>query len=311
MVDSPDKYGAVSRAAVQARPDGSFCPAINPTMNFPEERHASEAPRSSAKPKPPSQQGRRVFLGCDLEISRRYGTPNAGIAIYVRAKAGTLISQTPDACDLGSVQALSPGEALHAISQVTRDIVLGDGIPLLIACDHTASCSALLGLVSASDELPVYVYFDAHLDLGRNCPTGDLVHNGGFVGLILQENWAEQVVNIGGRSLMARLPIPLPRGFTSLALSNEDFDSAFAFLRGKPLYVSIDADVLDLARMPDVCCPEPGGMSPESLIACCNWLARNCRVLGADLSELLPDTGNHDGATHLVKCLLALSERAS
>lgn len=282
-------------------------------MNFPKVGRELEDIRQLVEQEhvAPEFRGRRVFFGCDIEISRRYGISNTGAAQYVRAKANFLITETSDTHDLGLLMVSTAEAALSEISLRARDIVLRCGIPLLIACDHTASCCALLGVISSTEALPIYAYFDAHFDLGRNCRPGDLMHNGGFVGLILEENWVEGAVNIGGRSPATQLSIPLPQGFTSIPHTGLDLDTTFASLRGKSLYVSIDADVLNPASAPNVCCPEPGGMSPENLLACCNWLGMNCRVLGADLSELFSSTASDGCEAHLVSCLIALTEPAA
>lgn len=253
--------------------------------------------------------GDRVFFGCDIEISRRYGAPNPGSAKYLRARTHASEPAGAGIHDAGELTAETPTAALGEIALRAAEIGQRGAIPLLLACDHTASLCALIGVRHGTDELPVYVYFDAHFDLGRNCAPGDLMHNGGFVGRMLQENWVERAVNIGGRSLMAQADFPETPNFVSLSVvADTDLDTAFAFLRDKPLYVSIDADVLDPAHAPNVCCPESGGMSPDVLLACCRWLGRHCRVLAADLSELLPATVEPGCERHLIDCLIALTE---
>ncbi|HET7775262.1 MAG TPA: arginase family protein, partial [Azospira sp.] len=209
--------------------------------------------------------------------------------------------------DLGSLSTACSREALMQIGLWSSLISQRGAKPILVACDHTASLTAVMGVTDGLEERPTYVYLDAHLDLGRVCHADDLLHNGGFVACLLREGAVAEAVNIGGRSLMSRhLYDPVP-GFGILPVMPDDWESALASLRGKAVYVSIDADVLDPAILSQVPCPEPQGLTGEGLLACCRWLAANCRVLGADLSELMPTPQVDEVPRLLVDCLLALT----
>ncbi|PYO47464.1 MAG: agmatinase, partial [Candidatus Rokuibacteriota bacterium] len=56
-------------------------------------------------------------------------------------------------------------------------------------------------------------------------------------------------------------------------------------LRGHPLYVTIDVDVLDPAEAPGTGSPEPGGLRVPELIDVVRLLG-DCRVIGGDLVEV-------------------------
>jgi len=254
------------------------------------------------------EPGCRVFFGYDRDIARRFGIPNAGTAEYLRG--GPYDPADPGLFDLGSLSTDSSREALLQIGLWSSLISQRGATPMLVACDHTASLAAVMGVAEGLEQRPTYVYLDAHLDLGRVCSADDLLHNGGFVARMLQEGMVVEAVNIGGRSLMSRhLYDPVP-GFGMLPVAPHDWESSLAPLRGKTVYVSIDADVLDPAILPQVPCPEPRGVSGEGLLGCCRWLAANCRVLGADLSELMPTPAVDAAPRLLVDCLLALTAPA-
>ena len=254
-----------------------------------------------------ARRGDWVFFGCNIEISRRYGRPNAGAADFLRQRTAAL-TPTVAVYDLGTLTAAHPAEAATAITNTAAMIAHFGGVPALVACDHTASLCALQGYVHIGQTPAVYVYFDAHFDLGRNWPADDWLHNGGFVGEILRHQLAGHVLNIGGRAPATKLPFPvtanfscIPGGTTLSALILQ-----LAPLTGKTIYVSLDADVLDPQLVPNVSCPEPDGMTGEDLYACCRWLGTHCEVLGADLSEVLPTGGSQGAETLLLSCLLAL-----
>jgi hypothetical protein len=149
------------------------------------------------------QVGDLVFFGCDIEINRRYGLANSGAVNFVRAKTCMAELTLSGTYDLGTIASSDPADALTEIGAIAR---FGD-LPVLIACDHTASLGGLLGSMSDHSEAPVYVYFDAHFDLGRNCASDDLLHNGGFVGEILRQKWARYAINVGGRSMATKLAL--------------------------------------------------------------------------------------------------------
>src|SRR6266704_1828460 len=56
-------------------------------------------------------------------------------------------------------------------------------------------------------------------------------------------------------------------------------------LRGHPLYVTIDVDVLDPAEAPGTGSPEPGGLRVPELIEIVRMLGE-CRTIGGDLVEV-------------------------
>ena len=41
---------------------------------------------------------------------------------------------------------------------------------------------------------------------------------------------------------------------------------------------------------PNVCCPEPFGLSTAELFSVCAWLGESCTVIGGDLCEVVPST---------------------
>jgi arginase family enzyme len=171
-----------------------------------------------------------------------------------------------------------------------------------------------VGVLSLAKLLPdplVYLYLDAHLDLGLHCETADM-HNGNFVDALRCSEHIHQVVNVGVRSWTSCLPVyqegtgivAIPCGVRGLRM--EEVVRVLGPLRGFPLYVSLDADVLDLMQ---VSCPEPFGMSPAELFALCEWLGDAFRVAGADVSELLPAEPSLGTEQVLLRCLHALFPR--
>jgi agmatinase len=55
----------------------------------------------------------------------------------------------------------------------------------------------------------------------------------------------------------------------------------------RPLYISVDIDVLDPAQAPGTGTPEAGGMTSRELLEILRGL-RDCNLIGADVVELAP-----------------------
>jgi arginase family enzyme len=263
------------------------------------------------------QPGDLVFFGVDAEIERHFGCANDGAAVFVRDNTIGMMPWT-QACarpctDIGIVTATQPDVILREATTIARYVSALGRRPALIGCDHTASIAGLTGTLQGSGRRLSYLFFDAHLDLGLHAPV-DRLHNGNFAGRILQMDMVSRVVNVGGRSWATYAPIyrEIPR-FTSIAGGLPPIPAAAAIaqlerlgLKGEPLYVSIDADVLDPSCAPNVPCPEPFGMTAADLFMICRWIGESCTVVGADLCEILPSKQSLGSEQALMRCLHAL-----
>ena len=59
-------------------------------------------------------------------------------------------------------------------------------------------------------------------------------------------------------------------------------------LKSRPVYVSVDLDVIDPSLLPGVGTPEPGGLTFQEFVSLLMEL-QPLRVIGFDLVELTPD----------------------
>ena len=58
-------------------------------------------------------------------------------------------------------------------------------------------------------------------------------------------------------------------------------------MQGRPVYVTIDSDVIDPAYLPGTGTPEPGGISSTEAFEAVR-LFKGLQVVGADLVEVMP-----------------------
>ena len=126
------------------------------------------------------------------------------------------------------------------------------------------------------------VHFDAHTDLrdeylGQKLSHSAVIkHSADIVGF-------ENLKQIGIRSGMKE-EFELMSKYNTLAKQYSDLD----VLRDKPIFVTVDLDVLDTSIMPGTGTPEVGGLTFNELLGWFRYL-KDFNIVGADVVELAPD----------------------
>ena len=72
-------------------------------------------------------------------------------------------------------------------------------------------------------------------------------------------------------------------------------------LQGKPVYFTLDLDVLDPSVFPGTGTPEPGGVSFEELRKAATLVCSKLRIVGCDVNELSPHY-DQSGVSTIVAC---------
>ena len=134
------------------------------------------------------------------------------------------------------------------------------------------------------------VHFDAHTDLreeylGEEMSHSAVIrHSGNIVGF-------ENLKQIGIRSGM-KDEFELMKKYNTRAMKYEDLD----VLKSKPIFVTVDLDVLDTSIMPGTGTPEVGGLNFDELIGWFKYLSK-FNIVGADVVELAPDYDSSGAST--------------
>lgn len=134
------------------------------------------------------------------------------------------------------------------------------------------------------------VHFDAHTDLREEYLGEKLSHSavmrhcGEIVGF-------ENIKQIGIRSGMKE-EFELMKKHNTLIHKYEDLDC----LKNKPIFVTVDLDVLDTSIMPGTGTPEVGGLNFNDLIGWFKYL-KDFNIAGADVVELAPDYDSSGAST--------------
>jgi agmatinase len=207
------------------------------------------------------------------------------------------VQQVADAGDLG-VNPFNIGEAIAAIERAARDLL--ERVPRLLTLggDHTIALP-LLRAVSAVHGPVAVVHFDAHLDTWDTYFGAAYTHGTPFrrafeEGLLDPE----ACMHVGIRGPLydaADLTGDAAVGFQILPateaehLGTRGMIEAIATRVGpdRPVYVSVDIDVLDPAFAPGTGTPEAGGLTSRELLAVLRSFA-GLNLVGADIVEVAP-----------------------
>ena len=195
---------------------------------------------------------------------------------------------------------------------------------LAIGGDHTIAYP-LLRVTSQRFGPVALVHFDAHLDTWQTYFGAPLTHGTPFrraaeEGLFSEEH--SMHVGIRGPLYAASdLEEDAELGFrtvSAMEIERIGIDGVVAAIRervqDRPLYVSIDIDVLDPAHAPGTGTPEAGGFTSREVLGILRGLA-GMRLVGADVVEVAPAYDHAEmtavAAAHICYELLALMALAN
>lgn len=176
--------------------------------------------------------------------------------------------------------------ALEMIRNTAADIVNAGKKPFMIGGEHLVTLPAFSPVFEKYPDLCL-VHLDAHTDL-REEYLGEHLSHSGVIRRIWEIVGDGHIWQMGIRSGMKQEFEWAAQGHTTL----HRFDLSRAqevaeALSGKPVYLSIDLDVLDPSVIPGTGTPEPGGISFRELQeAICFF--RELNIVAADVVELAP-----------------------
>lgn len=191
-------------------------------------------------------------------------------------------------CDLGDV-ALPFGNistALENIEKAARKVLKDGKIPVAMGGEHLVSLPLIKAAAEQYPGLAV-VHFDAHADL-REEYLGEIHSHATVMRRVVDIVGGRDVYQFGIRS-GTREEFAFAQENTRL-YKDEIFPGlkvALQELKGRPVYVTLDIDVLDPAYAPGTGTPEPGGATSREMISAIHLLGEQ-RVVGFDLVEVSP-----------------------
>lgn len=256
------------------------------------------------------QKNTETFLGCDAgweearvvlygapydsTTSFRPGTRFGSRAIRAESYGLELYSPYQDAelqglvLDSGDLELPfgDPTPALAMIEARAAEILQGGKVPFLLGGEHLVTLGAVRAAAKAHPDLHI-LHFDAHADLRADYLGAPLSH-----ACVLRRCHElvgdHRIYQFGIRSGdKAEFDWGKGHVFTH-KFDLEGLGEALDALQGKPVYLTVDLDVLDPSVFPGTGTPEPGGVSFDALRRAVTDACRRLHIVAADVNELSP-----------------------
>lgn len=252
-----------------------------------------------------------TFIACDSEYGKAetviFGAPFDGTTSYrpgarfagkyIRGESYGIETYSPyQNKDLEELRVFDGGEldlpfgntekVLQIIEEYT-DEVLNDGkIPLMIGGEHLVTLGAVKAVLKKHPDLNI-VHFDAHADL-RDEYLGERLSHACVLRRCHDLVGDGRIYQFGIRS-GEKAEFRFAEKHTYMNKFNLDtLRETCEKLRGKPIYFTIDLDVLDSSVFPGTGTPEAGGISFNELISGIITAGGLLNIAAADINELSP-----------------------
>lgn len=201
---------------------------------------------------------------------------------------------------------------LDSIKERTNIIINDDKIPFLIGGEHLVTLGSIQAIAKKYPDLNI-VHFDAHTDLRQDYLGVKLSH-----ACVMRRCWEilgdGKIHQFGIRSGEREEFMWAKEGHTNFHPFNfNGLKETVDILKEKPIYLSVDLDVLDASVFPGTGTPEAGGVSFIELMNAVINVCSNLNIVGCDVNELCPSYDN-SGVSTAIACkiiremLLALNK---
>ena len=252
-----------------------------------------------------------VFMGCDRDYPEAdtvlFGAPFDCTTSYrpgarfgsgvIRRESYGLETYSPyqdrdleatQVIDIGDLE-LCLGDTKKALDQIEAcaDQILSDGKrPFLLGGEHLVTLGAFRAAARRYPDLAV-IHFDAHADL-RDEYLGTPLSHACVLRRCHEFVGDGRIFQFGIRS-GDRPEFLWGRKHVSTVLYDFScLEQTLSQLSGKPIYFTLDLDVLDPSVFPGTGTPEPGGVSFEELRKAATLVCSKARIIGCDVTELSP-----------------------
>lgn len=265
-----------------------------------------------------------VFMGCDkgprFASTMLFGAPFDSTTSYrpgtrfgsaaIRHESYGIESYSPyqdkdledaNVIDLGDLELCfgDVNKALDRIEERTRHILHASKRPFMLGGEHLVTLGAFRAVAAMYPDVHI-IHFDAHADLRDDYLGAKLSH-----ACVLRRCWElvgdgrihQFGIRSGDREEFAW-------GRTHVSTRRFDFEGleeTLNQLEGKPVYFTVDLDVLDPSIFPGTGTPEPGGVTFDALRQAVTLVCSRAKVVGCDVNELSPHY-DQSGVSTIVAC---------
>jgi len=240
--------------------------------------------------------GRPAILGCALDMTSTFRGGSGEAPNAIRAASDSVetysslldrdLSDHPFA-DLGDValSGISIDAALVAIENAVAEILRRGGFPLCLGGEHTVTLPIVKALKAVHKEF-VVLHLDAHTDL-RDSYEGSYVNHATVMRRIVDLIGPGSLLQLGVRSGTREEFAWMRANGTLIQWTPGSEKNLLNRIDSRPVYLTLDLDVLDPSEFPGTGNPEAGGWSYRDLERLLLVL-QNVPLIGSDVVELIP-----------------------
>lgn len=178
---------------------------------------------------------------------------------------------------------------LNEVENSFAEVFKDSKIPLMIGGEHLLTLGAVKAALKKYPNLRI-IQFDAHADL-RDEYLGVKLSHATVMRRIWEITGPNRIYQMGIRS-GDKEEFDFAMGNNKITMNKFDFaklDEAIEKLKGYPVYLTIDLDVLDPSCFPGTGTPEAGGVDFITLNNAVRKVCENLQIIGGDMNELAPN----------------------
>lgn len=190
-------------------------------------------------------------------------------------------------------------EVISQIEYCAQSIIQDEKFPFMLGGEHLVTLGTIRALAKRYPDLHI-LQFDAHADL-RNDYLGSKLSHASVIRRVHDLLGDGRIHQLGIRS-GEKEEFSFARQHTVLyPFSLDHIDEAISALKGKPVYFTLDLDVLDPSCFPGTGTPEAGGISFKELLDKTIKVIESLTLVGCDVNELSP-VYDQSGVSTITAC---------
>lgn len=178
------------------------------------------------------------------------------------------------------------GKALEQITAFAREILDAGKRPFMLGGEHLVTLGAFRAVAEKYLDVEI-IHFDAHADLRQEYLGAELSH-----ACVLRRCWEltgdGRIHQFGIRSGEREEFLWGSRHVYTQKFDFQGLEDTLQKLSGRPVYFTVDLDVLDPGVFPGTGTPEPGGVSFGELRRAVTLVCSRAKIVGCDVNELSP-----------------------
>lgn len=252
-----------------------------------------------------------TFIGCDSVYSESdivlFGAPFDGTTSFrpgtrfgpseIRHQSYGLETYSPyqdvDLCDCrifdsGDLE-LCFGDTVRVLDDIesrTKQILEDGKLPFMVGGEHLVTLGAVRAVFDKYPQLAI-VHFDAHADL-RDDYLGQKLSHACVLRRCHELVGDGSIYQFGIRS-GDRSEFIWQQGHTEMyRYDTAELKQVLSRLQNRPVYLTVDLDVLDPSVFPGTGTPEAGGIGFDTLRKDVTLICQQLQVVGCDVNELSP-----------------------